>query len=63
MLTLAKALNSGKLREFIAQEEARGIGPVSRKRLNAAIKALATKPPPQEDQTSHLSSGDCSTEK
>ena len=58
MLTLSKALKSGQLREFIAQEEARGVGPASRKELDKAIKALATTPLQPEDQTSRSSSGD-----
>lgn len=37
MLTLTKALETGQLREFIAQEEARGIGPANRKEVEAAI--------------------------
>ena len=28
MLSLSKALETGRLREFIAQEQARGIGPI-----------------------------------
>jgi hypothetical protein len=58
MLTLSKALKNGQLREFIAQEEARGIGPASRKELDKAIKALATKLPQPEDQTSRSTSRD-----
>lgn len=42
MLTLAQALKKGKLREFIAQEEARGIGPVERKELEATIEKATT---------------------
>lgn len=56
MLTLSKALKSGQLREFIAQEEAKGIGPASRKELDAAIKALATKPLQPKDRTSRSTS-------
>jgi len=40
MLTLSEALKTDRLREFVAQEEARGIGPASRKKLDAAIKRL-----------------------
>jgi hypothetical protein len=58
MMTLSEALKNGQLREFIAQEEARGVGPASRKKLDAAIKALATKPPPPKDQTSRSTSRD-----
>jgi hypothetical protein len=37
MLTLAKALKTGRLEEFIAQEEKRGIGHIDRKRLEQAL--------------------------
>ncbi len=42
ILTLADALKSNRLAEFVAQEEARGVGPVDRKELDAVIKQLAT---------------------
>jgi hypothetical protein len=51
MLTLAKALETGQLRKFIAQEEARGIGPANRKDVETAIKTLATTPTQSGDQT------------
>jgi hypothetical protein len=63
MLTLAKALKTGRLREFVAQEEARGIGPASRKKLDATIKRLATTPLKSANRTSRSSSADGSTEK
>jgi hypothetical protein len=63
MLTLTKALETGRLREFIAQEETRGIGPANRQDVEAAIKTLATTPTQSEDQTSHSPSRDGSTEK
>jgi hypothetical protein len=63
MLTLTKALETGQLREFIAQEETRGIGPANRKDVEAAIKTLATTPTQPGDRTSHLPSRDGSTEK
>lgn len=44
MLTLAEALKSGRLRDFITQEEKRGIGPADRKKLDKAIERLATQP-------------------
>lgn len=62
MLTLSKALKTGKLAQFVEQEEARGIGPASRRKLEKAIKALATQPP-EEGRTSRSSSGDDSSEK
>jgi hypothetical protein len=61
MLTLTKALKSGQLREFIAQEEARGIGPAERQELDDAIKKLATTPPKSKGRTSRSSSGGGST--
>jgi hypothetical protein len=57
MLTLSEALKTGKIAEFVKQEEARGIGPVSRKKLDAAIKQLATTPPKSKDRTSRSTSG------
>jgi hypothetical protein len=63
MLTLTKALETGQLREFIAQEEARGIGPANRKQVETAIKRLATTPTQSEDRTSRSPSDDGSTEK
>jgi hypothetical protein len=58
MMTLSKALKSGRLREFIEQEEARGVGPANSKQVETAIKALAATLPQSEDQTSRSSSGD-----
>lgn len=55
MMTLSDALKSGQLAEFISQEEKRGIGPANQSDLDAAIKALATQPRP-EDQTSRSTS-------
>jgi hypothetical protein len=57
MLTLTEALKTGQLREFIAQEEARGIGPANRKQVDKAIKRLATTPLKPKDRTSRSSSG------
>lgn len=62
MLTLAEAMKSGRLSEFIAQEEARGIGPSDRADFDALMAALV-KAPQSEDQTSHSPSGDSSTGK
>jgi hypothetical protein len=61
MLTLSAAIKSGSLHDFIAQER-RGIGPIGSADLELAIKLLATQPR-SEDQTSHSSSSDYSTEK
>lgn len=62
MLSLVRAIKSGKLREFIAQEEARGVGPVDSAELKRAIKILATTPHQSKDRTSRSSSGGGSTE-
>ena len=56
MLTLTKALKTGRLREFVAQEEARGIGPGSRKKLDTSIKNLATTPLKSKGRTSRSTS-------
>ena len=61
MLTLTKAIQSGRLDEFIAQEEARGIGPVNKKKLDAALKKLATTQRQSQDRTSRSSSRDGSS--
>ena len=61
-LTLKKALKSNLLEEFIAQEEARGIGGANKADFEAALRAVA-KPPQSEDQTSRSPSGDGSTGK
>lgn len=52
MLTLRKAMESGRLQEFIAQEEARGAGPISETEFNEAA-ALVIKTPQSDNQTSH----------
>jgi hypothetical protein len=56
MLTLSEALKSGRLAEFVSQEEARGSGPAARKKLDAAIKRLATTPLKSQGRTSRSSS-------
>lgn len=40
MLTLHEAVKSGRLQEFIRQEESRGIGPIALARMDAGIAAL-----------------------
>jgi hypothetical protein len=52
MLTLSEAMKTRRLQEFIAQEEARGVGPVDRAELDRAL-AKMVKAPRSEDQTSH----------
>lgn len=61
-LTLKKALESSRLDEFIAQEEARGVGAANQVDFEAALRAVA-KPPQSEDRTSRSQSGDGSTGK
>lgn len=56
-LTLAKAIASGKLGDFIAQEEARGVGPADKTNLDRALSRLI-KAGKSEDQTSHSASSD-----
>lgn len=62
MLTLADAIKDGRLQDFIAQEEARGVGPVDRAGFDA-LAAKVIKAPQPEDQTSRSASGDGSTGK
>ena len=50
-LTLAEALKTKRLQEFIAQEEARGVAPVDLKEFQKLAERLI-KDTPQEDQTS-----------
>lgn len=57
MLTLTEAIKTGKIAEFVRQEEKRGVGPVSKKKLDAAIKKLATKPLKSAGQTLRSTSG------
>ncbi len=40
MLTLHEAVKSGRLREFVRQEESRGIGQIALCKMNAGIAAL-----------------------
>jgi hypothetical protein len=63
MLSLSAAIKTGRLREFIAQEEKRGVGPADRKNLDEAIKRLATTPLKSAGRTSRSSFGGGSTEK
>lgn len=62
MLTLAEAVKSGRLQDFIAQEEARGGAPVDRAAFDALAEKLI-KAPQLEDQTSRSASGDGSSGK
>ena len=40
MLTLHEAVKTGRLQEFINQEESRGIGPIALSKMNQGIAAL-----------------------
>jgi hypothetical protein len=51
MLSLSEAMESGRLQEFIAQEEARGVGPISEAEFNATASAVIRTRQPA-DQTS-----------
>lgn len=53
-LTLSEALRSGRLQDFIAQEEARGIGPVNAKKLDRALRA-AGQPTTQKQSANRTS--------
>jgi hypothetical protein len=57
MLTLAEARKSGRLQEFAAQEEARGIGPIDRAAFDGAV-AKVIKATRSKGQTSRSASGD-----
>ncbi len=50
-LSLTKAIKTNDLEKFIAQEEARGTGPISAAEFGATA-ATVIKTPPQDDQTS-----------
>lgn len=54
-LTLAEALEQGRLEEFAAQAEADGIGPINRAEFEALVGKVTA--PPPEDQTSHSRGG------
>ncbi len=61
-LSLKEALDSGLLAEFVAQQEARGIGPIDRAEFDV-LTATLVKAPQSADQTSRSSSGGGSTGK
>jgi hypothetical protein len=56
------APKTGRLQEFIAQEEARGIGSIERSELDRTLAAML-KTPRSKDQTSRSPSRDGSTGK
>lgn len=51
MLSLMQALNEDRLKEFIAQEEGRNVGPISAAEFDVTAAAVI-RTPPQDDQTS-----------
>jgi hypothetical protein len=55
VLTLSEAQKSGRLEEFIAQQEAAAIGPVEIDDFRALAEALIKAPAPK-DRTSHSAS-------
>lgn len=59
-ITLREALESGRLSDFAAQEEARRTGPIDRADFDA-LTATLVRAPQSEGQTSHSASGDGST--
>jgi hypothetical protein len=61
-LPLAKALETNRISEFVAQEEARGIGPIDRAEFDGAVTKVV-KAQRSEDRTSRSASGDGSTGK
>jgi hypothetical protein len=62
MMTLAEAVKTGRLREFIAEQEAAAIGPIGRAEFDHAASRLIKAPQPK-DQTSRSASGGNSTGK
>jgi hypothetical protein len=54
-LPLAKALETNRISEFVAQEEARGIGPIDRTDFDGAVTKVV-KAQRSEDRTSHSAS-------
>jgi len=62
MLTFSEAVKTGKLQEFIVQEEARGVGPVDRAEFDRVL-ANVIKAPQSEGQTSRSPSRGGSTGK
>ena len=52
MLSLTEAIKQNRLREFIAQEQRRGIGPAELKKLERTL-ARAIREPRSKRRTSH----------
>jgi len=51
MLSLTEAIKTGKVSEFIQQEQGRGVGPISEAEFNDTA-SLVIKTPQSDDQTS-----------
>lgn len=51
MLTLTEAIESGRLQEFIVQEEKRGVAPINEAEFDETAAAVIKTPQP-DDQTS-----------
>jgi hypothetical protein len=62
MISLAEAIKTGRLQEFAAQEEARGVATINRAEFDA-LAATLIKAHQSKDQTSHSPLRDGSTEK
>jgi hypothetical protein len=62
VLTLAEAQKSGRLEEFIAEQEAAGLSPVDRAEFDNLLSVVMSARPPK-DQTSHSASDGNSTGK
>jgi hypothetical protein len=56
-LSLSEAIREDRLLEFIEQEEARGVGPISQKNFDRAVKALATQPRSEDRKSRSASRG------
>jgi hypothetical protein len=61
MLSLTKAVKTGRLQDFIAQEEARGVGSADKTTFFQALSSVI-KQPQSEDRTLRSASGDYSPE-
>ncbi len=62
ILTLAAAMKADRLSDFIAQEEARGVGPINAPDLDRALSHAITAPR-SADQTLRSPSADGSTDR
>jgi hypothetical protein len=51
MISISEAKKTGRLKDFVVQEESRGIGPISGVELDLVVAKISKAPQPQ-DQTS-----------